>query len=196
MPAFESSRDGLRGFTREAVRQRLADVALDLFAEHGFDAVTVEQVADAAGISARSLHRYFRSKEDMVIGVPESYGDLVRVALEDRPADEPVMRSLLAAYTAMMGSRAQTERDRVAMRLLSTTPSLRARNMEKHSLWSEMLAPIVAQRLSGDDVDLRARALVQASLGAFTLALTTWGDAGEDRSVQDLLLVTFRDLVR
>ncbi len=186
--------DGLRSVTRDAVRRRLADVAIDLFAEHGFDGVTVEQVAVAAGVSTRSMHRYFASKEDMVIGVPEAYGQRVRDALAARPA-EPVMVSLHAAYAALLGHRPQTERDRVAMRLLASTPSLRARNLEKHLLWSGLLTPIVAERLGGTDAAMRAQVLVQASLAAFTLALIAWGDVRERRSVLEVLDVAFRDLI-
>lgn len=178
------------------VRQRLSDVAIDLFAERGFENVTVEQVAAAAGVSARSVHRYFPAKEDMVIGTLADYGHLVREALEARDADEPVMESLHTAYAAMLSSRPQTDRDKIAVRLLSSKPSLRARNVEKHLLWAEILTPIVAQRLSGDDVVLRARVLVQASLGAFDVALVAWANSHETRDLHDVLSIAFRPLDR
>jgi AcrR family transcriptional regulator len=186
---------GLRAATRDAVRRQLSQIAMDLFVEHGFDAVTIEQIADTAGISARSVHRYFPAKEDLVIDSPEAYGRFVAQALEERPKDEGVMTSLYLSYAALMGSREQDRRDKVGMYLLSRSPSLRARNIEKHERWSELLTPIVSQRLGGTDVGVRARALVQSSLTAFTLALTTWGDPDETRSVQELLRVTFSDLI-
>lgn len=82
--------------TRDMVRQRLADVAIDPFVERGFECVTVKQVAAAAGISVRSVHRYFPAKEDMVVGTLAAYGSSVRDALELRPAGESVMESLHA----------------------------------------------------------------------------------------------------
>jgi AcrR family transcriptional regulator len=187
---------GLRAATREMVRRQLSDIALDLFLEEGFDAVTVEQIADKAGISARSVHRYFPAKEDLVIDPPEPYGQFVTATLKERPADEGIMTSLYSSYAALMGTREQDRRDKIGMYLLSRSPSLRARNIEKHERWAEMLSPIVSLRLTGPDADVRARALVQSSLAAFTLALTTWGDPDENRSVQELLQVTFRDLMR
>ncbi|WEK12961.1 MAG: helix-turn-helix domain containing protein [Candidatus Microbacterium phytovorans] len=186
---------GLRAATRDAVRRQLSDVALDLFLEHGYDAITIEQIADEAGISARSVHRYFPAKEDLVIDSPEAYGRIVASALSVRPRDEGVMTSLYSAYAALMGTRAQDRRDKVGMYLLSRSASLRARNIEKHERWAELLTPIVSSRLNGKDADVRARALVQSSLSAFTLALTTWGNPEEERSVQDLLKVTFSDLL-
>ncbi|MEX0158668.1 TetR family transcriptional regulator [Microbacterium sp. LMI11-1-1.1] len=176
------------------VRRRLSEVAIDLFAEYGFDVVTVEQVAAAAGVSARSVHRYFPAKEDMVVGELAAYGDVVRDALRDRPAEEPVMASLHAAYAAMLRSRPQTARDKVAIRLLSSVPSLDARNVQKHLAWAELLIPLVARRFVGGDADLRARVLVQSSLSTFTVALAAWAKEHETRDVHDVLEVAFHAL--
>lgn len=185
---------GLRAVTRDLVRQRLSDVAVDLFAEHGFEEVTVEQVAAAAGVSARSVHRYFPAKEDMVVGTLADYGQRVADVLAARPADESVIESLHAAYAAMLGTRAQTDRDKTAIRLLASTPSLRARNFEKHLQWAEILTPIVAQRLDSDHALLQAKVIVQASLCAFDVALGAWAESTEMQGLQDMLSTTFRAL--
>lgn len=188
---------GLRAVARDAVRQRLADVAMDLFAEHGFETVTVEQIAEHAGVSARTVHRYFPAKEDMAIGMLEANGGLVRDALLARPVDEPALLSLRAAYTALVRRGPHDEsRVKTAMRLLSSTPSLRARNVEKHLVWAELLTPIVAERLDGDDATLRARVLVEASLSAFQLSMITWADDPTERTRAELIDIAFRDLVR
>jgi AcrR family transcriptional regulator len=178
--------------TRDMVRQRLADVAIDLFAEHGFECVTVEQIAAAAGISVRSVHRYFPAKEDMVVGTFAANGTFVRDALEGRPVGEPVMESLHAAYATMLRRRPQTQRDKVAIRLLSCTPSLHARNAEKHLAWAELLEPIIAERVHGEDAPLRSRVLVQASLSVFSAALSAWADSRETRDLHELLDVAFQ----
>ena len=52
---------------REVVHSSLARIALDLFADFGFDRVTVEEIASAAGISSRTFFRYFTSKEEIVL---------------------------------------------------------------------------------------------------------------------------------
>lgn len=194
MTEIEKPTGGLRAVTRDVVRQRLADVALDLFAERGFECVTVEQIAASAGISARSVHRYFPAKEDMVVGGLTAYGTLVRDALQARPADEPVLESLRSAYASMLGHRPQTARDKIAIRLLSSTPTLHARNAEKHLAWAELLEPIVADRLGGRDASLRAQVLVQASLGAFSAALSSWAAEDETRGIHELIDIAFRAL--
>lgn len=178
--------------TRDAVRARIADAAVDLFAEHGFDQVTVDQIASTVGISARSFNRYFPTKEDAVLGDATAWGELVRSAFEARPDDEPAWTSLHAAYDTMLEQSAvEGERPKVAMRVLTSAPTLRARNHEKHLAWAEMLVPLVAARLTGSDARLRAETLVQASLACLDVALVTWARPGEERSPRAILSRTF-----
>jgi AcrR family transcriptional regulator len=184
----------LREVARDAARQRLSDIAIQLFAERGFEAVTIEQIADRAGISARSVHRYFAAKEDMVIGMFEANGEFVRDALLARPVEEPVLVSIHAAYAALVERGPDRPGDKVAMRLLASTPSLRARNVEKHLVWADLLTPVVTGRIGGEDAPLRAHVLVEASLAAFQLALIAWADDPAGRTMAQMLDIAFSDL--
>ncbi|WP_277832937.1 TetR family transcriptional regulator [Speluncibacter jeojiensis] len=184
---------GLRDITREAVRARISAVAVDLFAEHGFDSVTVEQIAAAVGISARSFHRYFPAKEDAVIGDVARWGAIVRDALVARPVDEPALVSLRCAFESLLArSRGDedVQRSKRTMRVLTSTASLRARNLEKHLGWADMLVPVVRERLDGDDAALRARTLVQVALACFDTALAAWAES-EDADAAELLRRSF-----
>jgi AcrR family transcriptional regulator len=191
MPAAASRPPGLRDITRGAVRARLSEIAVDLFAEHGFDTVTVEEIADAAGISARSFHRYFGSKEDAVVGDLEPLGAVVGAAFAARPRDEPVWQSLRASFALLLGNLgADDERGKRVMRVISSTASLRARNLEKHLAWAEILTPLIADRLD-DDATLKASALAQASLVCLDVALNAWSREDEHESSDALLERTF-----
>lgn len=192
-----SSGPSLREIGRDAVRARITELALDLFAARGFDQVPVEQIAAAAGMSARTFHRYFPAKEDVVIGEPLHGGELAREALADRPSDEPVWDSLRATFEAVVSAKVRgvgAERGRLAMRVLGSTASLRARNLEKHLLWARMLTPLVADRLDGDDVTLRAEILVQSALACFDVALTTWATADDETTAAELIQRGFATL--
>ncbi|MFC4627166.1 TetR family transcriptional regulator [Promicromonospora alba] len=195
MSSTTSSGPSLREVGRDAVRARITEIALDLFAEHGFDQVTVDQIATAAGMSGRTFHRYFPAKEDVVVGEPEQWGEFVRDAFAARPADEPVWDSLLASFEAFVGLLAQNgrvQRGKVAMRVLVSTASLRARNLEKHQLWGRMLVPLVAARLAdGSDTALRAEIIVQAALACLDVAFTTWANVDDDTTVSELLERSF-----
>ncbi len=64
--------EGLRERKKRARRAALVEAAQVLVLERGFDAVTVEDVADAAGVSARTFHNYFESKDEAVLGLPDT----------------------------------------------------------------------------------------------------------------------------
>jgi len=184
----------LRDITREAVSARIAAVAVDLFATRGFDQVTVEQIAAAVGISARSFHRYFASKEDAVIGDPARLGQIACVAFAARPAGEAVWTSLHRSFEAGLAQTADDKHGKRIMRLLNSTASLRARCLEKHLLWARLLTPLVAARLDGEHALLRAQTLVHASLACFDVALAAWADDDETASVGELLGRSFAAL--
>lgn len=65
----------LRERTRRAVRAEIVDAAMTLFLENGFDATTVEDIAQAAGISRRSYFRYFSSKDEALAEALAAIGD-------------------------------------------------------------------------------------------------------------------------
>ncbi len=182
-----------RDVARQAVRAQIASVAIDLFAEKGFEAVTVEQIATTAGISPRTFHRYFASKEDVVIGDTLTTGAAFRDAVAQNistmsgaEAIRAALRELLRAY------RPQDDgpEDKRTMRLLLDTPSLRARSLEKHLAWEKQIAPLIARGSGSDDL-LRARTLARGLLCAFDIALEQWAEESEERSASDLLDIAF-----
>lgn len=184
-------RPGLRDITRDAVRARIAAVAIARFDADGFDRVTVEQVAAEAGISARSFHRYFPAKEDAVIGDPARHREVLASAFRVQPAAEPVWTALREAFADLVGRGGDDrETDRRSVRVMTSAPSLRARNLEKHQAWAEVLTPLVEERLDGPDVELRARTIVQAALACFDVAVTTWA-TGPERDVVAVLRRSF-----
>jgi AcrR family transcriptional regulator len=186
---------GMRDIAREAIRARVQDVALDLFDEYGFDEVTVEQVAAEVGISARSFHRYFLTKEDAVVGDLGRYGDVVRDGFAARPATEPVWTSLRQAFQTMLEvSDIDDDRSKKIMRVTSSVASLRARTVEKHSQWAELLTPLVKARLTGPDRDLRAQTTVQAAIDCFHIALMTWATTETTAAADKLLQRAFDSL--
>lgn len=192
-----SARNSLRDITREAVRSRIAEAAVALFERDGFDAVTVGQIASDVGISARSFHRYFPAKEDAVVGSPERYRSALEEAFKARPADEPLWESLREAFVGMVNRSAEDpEHGRRSVRVMKTSPSLRARNLEKHLSYVDTLVPFIIERLemtSSDDVELRAATLAQAALSCFDVAIARWSMTDEDAPV--LLRRTF-DMLR
>lgn len=167
----------LRERTRRAVHAEITATAMRLFAENGFEATTVDQIAREAGISRRSFFHYFGSKEDLVLGDTVALGERVREALEARPADESAWVALREAFMVLQAPGIQLTDELALARLYHDAPSLRARHLEKHLRWQELLAPDVQRRLklpASDRPDPRARALVAAALACLDIAIDAW----------------------
>lgn len=195
MTSDGEARERLRAMTRETVRAHIAETAVDLFAERGFDAVTVEEVAAAAGVSARSFHRYFPAKEDAVIGSPAPWGAALSEAFAQRPHGEAVADSLRSAFGTLLGRPDQSvDRQKRGLRLLRSAPSLRARHLEKQLLWEDLLAPLIETRLHPDDAALRSRVIAKAALACFDAAMTAWVEPDEVRTPRELLDAAFDGL--
>lgn len=122
-----------------------------LFAENGFDATTVDQIATSSGISRRSFFHYFGSKEDLVLGDTEALGETVRAALEARPAEEPAWAAIRAAFLALHAEKGMETDGLTVARMYHEAPSLRARHLEKHLRWQVLLAPDIQRRLGLPD---------------------------------------------
>jgi AcrR family transcriptional regulator len=129
------------------VRQQIARTAIDLFTERGVDDVTVDDIVTVSGTSARTFHRYFTAKEETVLVDAAAHGRLVADALARQPAGDPwsALRESLRPLSDAAGAEALR-----TMRVLLSTPSLRARSMQKHRDWADALVPILR---AADDLD-------------------------------------------
>src|SRR5688500_11186488 len=83
---------------RRYVAQEIAQVAMRLFGERGFDDVTVDEIAAAAGISSRTFFRYFATKDEVVLQYQRRIQERLVEALAGRPAGEGPVTALRQAY--------------------------------------------------------------------------------------------------
>ena len=163
------------------MQQEITDAALELFLERGFDATTVDQIAEAAGISRRSFFRYFDTKEDVVLGDLTALGEQVHAALLARPSDETAWVALRAAFETLRDPARSPATELAVAEISHGAPSLRARHLEKHLYWQELLAPEVEKRLSTANPtrpDLQARAILAAALACLDTAVEAWRRSG------------------
>jgi AcrR family transcriptional regulator len=170
------------------MRAEVAVVALDLFAEKGFDGATVDDIARAAGMSRTSFFRYFPTKEDVVLGYLDELGPAIARALAARPAEEDPWRALRSAFGAAYAD-GKNPPDRTLGRMLLGTPSLRARHQEKQSRWQDLFLPEIAARLgiSEDPRDPRPRALAAAALGCLDAAFQAWTTTNGEADLSTLI---------
>jgi AcrR family transcriptional regulator len=174
---------------RQAVRDHLTEVALQLLTDRDFEAVTVDEIAAAAGVSRRTFFRYFPSKEEVVLGFLDRMGRLLRDAIVARPADEPPLRAVHTALRPRVAAySAAADRTLALVRLLQRSPSLRAQELERRQRLRELVAEAIAIRLGLDRRrDLRPRLLAAIALVPFDVAITMWLDGHPADDVRLLL---------
>lgn len=172
---------GLREQKKEQTRRRIAEVAWRMFAEHGFDRVTVTRIAWQAKVAPATVFNYFPAKEDLFYGPLEAFGQRLVDAVDAREPGESVLtafeRFLLGANEAL---EAVERGDAEALRQLTTlsqvivdSPALLAR--ERQAL--DRHAAELARRLTRADADASetvvAQAVANAVLGVHH-ALIAW----------------------
>jgi len=170
----------IRERTRRLAQTELTVVAQDLFLEHGYDGTTVDQIAAAAGMSKRTFFRYFASKDDLVIGKYDLFGDRVAEALDARPLDEPVWESLRRVFDLTLeyveDDRARARNDAMEQ-IVRGSAQLNARYLEKMQRVQEILVGRIADRLASQaqgSNDAKPIAIVGAAFACMQAARTAW----------------------
>lgn len=168
---------GRRERKKQRTRDALVDAAFTLFSEKGFDATTVEEIADAVDVSSRTFFRYFASKEDVALTFQEEQTRAVLAALSERPADEPVMTALRRAVVGI--ARAceagelgfDPERFQCMLSMMNDSPTLMAGSLEHAQKKQALLIEFISERLGVDPADdLRPHVIAAATTCGFQAA--------------------------
>ena len=178
MPAPPAtSRTGHPGRRRATSRDELEQVAFGLFAAHGFDATTVDEIAAAAGIGRRTFFRYFPSKNDVPWGAFEDELERMRVRLKACPPQTPLMDAIrLALIDFNRVAPAQVPLHRRRMELILRVPTLLAHSTLRFTAWRAVIAEFTAERTGRRPDDLAPQAIAHAVLGVSVAAYEHWLD--------------------
>jgi AcrR family transcriptional regulator len=167
---------GLRERKKAETRAALAAAALELADEHGPDKVTVEAIAEAAGVSPRTFFNYFSSKDEAILGVVPTGESPLKDQLAERPADEAPLDALRAAFLAS-AERLQDDPDRWVRRrrLAQQHPHLASRWAAHTAELEHDMVVEIARRLNLDpDRDPYPGVVVGAAMAAVRVAMTVW----------------------
>jgi AcrR family transcriptional regulator len=157
-------------------------VALRLFDEQGFDTVSMDDVAVAAGISRRSLFRLFPSKAALVWGGLDEFATRFTEALRSSPADEPASRALRTAYRVGASFPDDTvEVTRHRLRVIRSNPSLHGGGDATITSLTDTIVRFVVERDGGSADDLAVVVRASTLAAATSAALTWWATHGEGR---------------
>ncbi|WP_189301822.1 TetR/AcrR family transcriptional regulator [Streptomyces cinerochromogenes] len=169
--------------TREAIR--VATYAL--IREQGYDATTIEQIADRAEVSPSTVFRYFPTKEDIVL--TDEYDPLMLEELRARPAAEPwtdsVRHVMHRAIDAMMAEDAEVARMRA--HLAVQVPAVRSRMIESMSETGRLLRTALAERFALAPDGLEVRVCATALVAGLMEATMSWAENGFTDDLRALL---------
>lgn len=167
----------LRARNLERNRADVSAVAVELFATHGFQHVTIDDIATAARISKRTFFRYFDTKEDAVLPYEQAQLEQFRSLLARRDPDEPFLANIRRAATMLLTNSEVIDRhDAIArLHLIRDNPSVNARHLELRSRWEHEVRDILADHLGEDPAtSITAAVAAAATIGAIRAAAEVW----------------------
>lgn len=172
----------------------IESAAFVLFAERGFEGTTLDHIAEAVGVTRRTLFRYYASKNDIPWGqfdrTLESFRDVLRAQPDDLPLAEAIGRGVVAFNDFPPGA-VPSHADR--MRLILQTPALQAHSALKYAEWRGAVADYAASRLGEPRDALRPVLVGHAALGVALSSYESWLRSGRDDAAS--LASTLREAV-
>jgi AcrR family transcriptional regulator len=175
---------GLRERKRAETHARIQAEAIRLFLERGFETTTLDDIAEAAGVSRRSLFHYFESKEEIVLSARADFPNVIAEAIGRRPAGESLLEMVENALidTATRYGSTQT---RDLSRLIHDTPSLSAGEQAKYEHVERALGKALADRKNLPEIDTACRVTAATAIGILKLAIEAWlggDDSGPEKN--------------
>ncbi|MFE9574788.1 TetR/AcrR family transcriptional regulator [Nocardia sp. NPDC006044] len=150
---------GLRDRKKAQTRENISHHATVLFLEHGFDKVTIADVAAAAQVAKMTVTNYFPRKEDLALDLHDVFVDQLARVVRERKPGESALAALRAAYLT-----AAAEQDPVAgfsgpefAKLINDSPALVARLREFHDEREQALADTLAAETGSAATDITPR---------------------------------------
>ncbi|GAB3290939.1 TetR family transcriptional regulator [Parasphingorhabdus pacifica] len=162
------------------MRSALALAAMDLFAAQGFEATTIDQIADVAGVGRRTFFRYFRSKEDVVFpGHDEQLAEVVEMLRADERSESPLVVVSRTAALVLEMYLADPEVSLKRFELTRQVPSLRDKEIASIDGYERVFARYLRERFAGEGSGpLRAAVAASAIVAAHNHVLRQWLKSG------------------
>jgi AcrR family transcriptional regulator len=162
---ISSPSPGLRERKKQKTRDTIVKVALDLFAEHGYEQTTIAEIADAAEVSPRTIFAYFPTKEDIVFcQLPETRERLAK-ALRERPDGATALDALRDFIAGSLDSDPNAV---VRKRILASDETLRRGERARSGPFEQLMVEAIAEDLHADPDDIRPQIVAAAAAAAFT----------------------------
>jgi AcrR family transcriptional regulator len=174
-------------------RERLERAALALFAEHGYDATTVAEIADRAGLAKSTFFRHFADKREVLFGGQDMLAQLFTDAIRAAPPAATTADCLAAALEAAAVAFTPDRHDLAPQRraVIAANSELHERELLKRARLAAAMAE--ALRARGAD-DTTARLAAEIGMIAFSTAYARWAAPGNRQPFTEIAHAALRDL--
>jgi len=160
----DTAKVGLRERKKQQTRDRIARVALELFAERGYDETTLADIAEAADVSPRTIFAYYENKEDILFCEEGIFIDGLRRMLDAR---RPGATTIDAFREFFASIEPPDEQARLRKKIVSGTPALQMRMGAQHGRLEPMLVESIARDLGAGPDDMRPLLIAASMTAAF-----------------------------
>jgi AcrR family transcriptional regulator len=161
---MERATTGLRERKKQQTREALARAGIELFVERGYDATTLAEIAEAAGVSTRTIFAYFPSKEDILFASFQTMREALARALSERPGGKDALTTLREFISF---GHTKTELDRKLEQIIGSNETLRSHKRARISQLQDLLAAAIADDLGARPDDFRAQVAAASLTAAF-----------------------------
>lgn len=170
---------GLRAKRRAEARDALVDAALTLMKRRSFDGVSVEEIADHAGVSRRTFFRYFETKESVLLDRRRSQLAAFEVALASAPPAASPLQAIEQAFV-VLGRDYQLHRERILLErtLFERSRDLGARDHQIDRAFEEAIVAFLTRAGGSRTATRHARYFAAATMAVLRVAVTEWAEGG------------------
>ncbi|MFS4096988.1 TetR/AcrR family transcriptional regulator [Streptomyces sp. AF1A] len=181
-PTSTSSADrprlGLRERKKIKTREAIRAATYALVEEQGYDATTIEQIAERAEVSPSTVFRYFPTKEDIVL--TDEYDSVILEEIRQRPAEEPWPDTIrhVMRRAVQLGVEEDRRISRLRTHLMVQVPAVRSRMMESMSVTGRMLCRAIGERTGRDPESLEVRVYAMSLIGGLMETSMYWAEHG------------------
>ena len=178
---------GLRERKKIKTREAIRTATYALVKEQGYDATTIEQIAERAEVSPSTVFRYVPTKEDIVL--TDEYDPLMAEELRSRPAGESWMDSVrhVMHLAIEANNREDPEVARMRAHLAVQVPAVRSRMVESMSTTGRLLREAIAERHGLDPDSLEVRVYAMSFVGGLMEVSMYWAENGFEGELNDLV---------
>ena len=164
---------GLRERKRIQTLERITEVALEQFVEHGYEATTLDAIAEAANIARRTFFHYFASKEDILLAWQDALPPRFRAALLEQSTDQSPAEAMRLAHLSL-ATHYDADQAQLIASIIASSVRLRAANQAKFIALEELGFETLCEMWPSSERRDALRLVAMTSVGALRIAIAQW----------------------